>query len=353
VIVVELRRDHFIMLLNALDSVGVETVTVDHPSDDVGTILEVHLDDESPTATVSCRTQPEEYEETRASIRLEHGSRPYEDLPEYHELVVALTAAGVVDLANQADVEAYLDEVCYPAVGEGEPPVMIGIDANVFAWDFPETLGIDHRSGSTDDAGRRPTSGYALSNGVSDELHWEYSHYRVEPLVEAFGDEFERLEDQPGGSKRVGHLGMQEYQSLIATRNVDLVDSQPGDGSIIEGYAEYQSESRKRPLLLSNDYEFVERAQAADLLAQHLAFQSALPRRTTATWAEVADALYYLAVLFGVIRLPKVTLYGAWEDKRDRHWQANEIDVVCRGTQANVREPLVRHRRLAAAFDEV
>jgi hypothetical protein len=91
----------------------------------------------------------------------------------------------------------------------------------------------------------------------------------------------------------------------------------------------------------------------ADLYAQHLAFQLSLPRRTTASWAEVADCLFNLAILFGVLKLPKVTLYGVWNGKEDTHWQTDQIDIDCRGSQSAIKPILARHRRIAECFDDM
>lgn len=348
----ELRRDHLVMLLNGLSRQGVDTVTVDHPAEDVGTLLRIRLRDE-PTATVQFRTRLADYRAARDDVRLQYGDRPFDDLPDPGAYVAALTGSGLLDFANRDRIDDYLDDVCYPAVESGDPPVMVGIDANVFPWDIPSRLGIDHRTGDTDDRDRRPTNGYALSNGVVDELHWKFSHYEVDSLVDAFGEEFRRLEGQPGGSKREGRLGIQAYQSLVGSANVDIVDSEPGDDEIIDGYVRYDERSRKRPLLLSNDYEFVEKALDRGLFAQHVAFRSSLPRRTTVPWSAVVDALYYLTLAFGVLVLPKATLYGVWTEKTDRNWQREELDVDCRGAESALRPHLVRHRRIASEFDRI
>lgn len=51
--------------------------------------------------------------------------------------------------------------------------------------------------------------------------------------------------------------------------------------------------------------------------------------KSTDSWTQAAELLYYLAVLFGVIRLSKVTVYGVWNGKDRRHWQHEEIDFDC------------------------
>lgn len=73
----------------------------------------------------------------------------------------------------------------------------------------------------------------------------------------------------------------------------------------------------------------------------------------TTSWDVVADTLYYLSLLFGVLVLPKATLYGVWEDKHDHNWQIDEIDVDCRGTGSNLQTILARHRHIAREFERI
>lgn len=191
-------------------------------------------------------------------------------------------------------------------------------------------LDIDQRTGQTDVAGRRATNGYALATGVKEELNWYYKHFDIYSLETAFGSEFDRLTNQPAGANREGFLGLYTYRRLVATRNVDEIETETGDNHIIARYAEYAEESRKTPLLVSNDREFIENAKEAGLLAHHVSFTPVLPRTVTATWDEIADALYFLGVLFGVLTLPKVTLYGVWNGKSGHQWQDETVALEFR-----------------------
>jgi len=73
----------------------------------------------------------------------------------------------------------------------------------------------------------------------------------------------------------------------------------------VDAYAEYDQDSRKRVILLSNDHGFVELAREEGVLAQHVSFPVDIPRKVTVSWDELQDSLYTLSVLFGVLRLPK------------------------------------------------
>lgn len=161
-------------------------------------------------------------------------------------------------------------------------------------------------------------------------------------LVQAFGPEFDRLTNQPAGENREGFLGLYAYRNLRSSRNVDFVETGTGDEEIIDGYATYAADTRRDVLLLSNEYGFIENATDRGLLAHHTAFSPVLPRRTTASWRAIGDTLYILAVLFGVLVLPKVTLYGVWNGKDGTHWQHGQLIVNCRSPKI---EPLIERQQ--------
>jgi hypothetical protein len=83
--------------------------------------------------------------------------------------------------------------------------------------------------------------------------------------------------------------------------------------------------------------------------AVHVEYPIGTPRAVTATWDEIRDTLYVLAVVFGVLKLPKVTIYGVWDDKTGRHWRAQEVDVVARSPAVETR--LERDQSVLDAYD--
>lgn len=193
---------------------------------------------------------------------------------------------------------------------------------------MPDILRLDPERYS-DDKGRRPVNGFALTTGIYDELSWHYNHYETRALEDAFGPEFARLDDQPAGANREGFLGLYEYRRLRDHRYADTIESETGDEAIVEAYAAYDEDSRKRVILLSNDHGFVDLARDADVVAQHVGFPIDIPRKVTVTWDELRDTLYTLSVLFGVLTLPKVMLYGVWNGKSGEDWQRQHLDVDC------------------------
>lgn len=337
------------LLLNALYETGKRRVTVKHPCGDVGELLRVQLKAPFDSPVRFTQSLPE-YDEKRGVIQREYGQDAHDDLPDDNAYVRSIVASGVLDILNRDEVDEFVRRHGYRDLEAGHSPVVAGIDANIMPWDMGSVLGIDHVDGETDDAGRSPTNGYALATGVKEELDWHYNQYRTASLVKAFGDEFERVDNQPAGDNREGFLGLYEFRRLMADRNVDLVDCDTGDENIVAAYKEFAAESRKDVVLFSNDFGFTELASDAGVPAQHVDFPRTLPRKTTASWDEIADLIYYLTVRFGVLVLPGATLYGVWNGKDGRHWQYEELVVDPRSP--TVEEALERDQQIVDVFDQ-
>jgi rRNA-processing protein FCF1 len=342
-----LSRQELTAVLNALWTEGVERVTVEHPCTEVGTLLEIDLD-VAEESTVRIRAGRQTYNSRREAVHLDHGTRAYEDLPDAHTYCQALTAGGLVDVHNAGEIDSFLERHAYPDLEAGHPPVFAGIDANIFPWRVPEVLGIDPQRPEYDDQ-RPPINGYALSSGVESELDWQFKQRHTQQIAEAFGPEFERLEDQPAGSRRAGFLGSAAFRRLRANRRSEVIETAEGDEAIVEGYREWAANGRKNVVLFSNDRGFVNRATDTGVPAVRVEYPVGTPQTVTATWDEIRDTLYVLAVVFGVLKLPKLTLYGVWNGKTGHHWRAQEVDVVARSPAVETR--LERDRSVLDAYD--
>lgn len=343
----ELPRHHITHLLNALYTEGVTTITVTHPCETIGDLLEIDITDPTET-TVRFSTGALTYQDAREAVHVEHGEQAYDDLPDKQTYIQALVAGGLVDVENADALATFFRQHAYPDLDAGHPPVALGIDTNLLAWRMPDVLELDPER-YEDEAGRRPVNGFALADGIHDELQWHHKHYETRALEAAFGPSFARLDEQPAGANREGFLGLFEYRKLRDHRYADTVPGERGDEAIVEAYADYDEESRKRVILLSNDHGFVERAREAAILAHHVSFPIDIPRTVTVTWDELEDTLYTLAVLFGVLDLPKVTIYGVWNGKSSEDWRNEHLDVDCRSDAVGDR--LRRDHAITSAYE--
>jgi hypothetical protein len=323
------ERQRLMVLLNALYDHGVNSIPVEHPCDEIGELVRIELEDNGEAA-VRFTQGSITYQGNRELIPAKYGEAAYDDLPDAQTYTRTMVASGHVDPGNLDAIIDFVNRHGYADLEAGHDPVVIGLDANIMPWRLPEVLGIDSETGDRDDRGRRPTNGYALATGVKEELDWHFKQYNTRELTAAFGEEFERLDNQPAGSNREGLLGLYEYRRLPTSRSVDIVECETGDEAIVEGYRKFNEQSRKTAILLSNDRGFVERSNTAGVPGQHIEYPVDLRRKVPGSWTEACELLYYLSVLFGVVVLPKVTVYGVWNEKDGRHWQHEQLDVDSR-----------------------
>lgn len=343
-------REHLTVILNALYDEGETRISVEHPCEEIGELFRIELAGHRDS-TVRFTQGAMSYADNRNDVHQKYGDSPYDDLPDHREYIKGFLAGGLIEPKNRAEIDTFLDRHTHPDLPAGHNPVMIAYDTNLSGYRIPEVLGIDPITGTTDAEGRPPTNGYALSGGVKEELDWYYKHFSTTNLEDAFGSEFARLKEQPAGANRVGFLGLYEFRRRMSNRAVDIVPSGTGDAEIINTYEAYDKGNRKRVLLFSNDYEFVEEARNQDLWAQHIAFPVDMPRKETATWANIANTLYIMTILFGVLKLPKVTLYGVWEGKSGLEWQQEQVDVDVRSPV--VKPKIERDREIVDAFESL
>lgn len=344
----QIERQQLVVLLNALYDQGVMSIPVKHPSPDIGKLVRIELEDNGQ-ATVRFTQGAITYRDSREAIQTQYGEPAYEDLPDSATYIRAIVASGLVAPNNLGEITDFIDRYGYADLEAGNEPVVVGVDANLMPWQLPRVLDIDSETGSTDDRERRPTNGYALATGVKEELDWHFKQYNTRELTDAFGEEFARLDNQPAGGNREGLLGLYEYRRVPTNRPVDIIECETGDEAIVEGYRQFHEDSRKSVILLSNDHGFIDRSIDAGVPAQHVEFPVDMPRKTTGSWTQAAELLYYLGVLFGVITLPKVTVYGVWEGKDGRHWLHEELDIDCRSPK--VEPQLERDLSILAATD--
>jgi hypothetical protein len=326
----QLARPHLTVLLNALYDTGTTTIPVEHPSDEVGELFRIEFDDSGET-TVRLTTDLEAYADARSEVNSQYGEPAISELPDQRSYLSAFIAGGLLEPANRAEIDDFLTSNGGRDLNAGHRPLVAGFDTNLVPWRIADVLGL--LSGE-----QSAVNGFALATGVLDELEWGYKRSDTQSLTETFSADFEELWNQPAGSSREGRLGENYYRRLRDSRYAEEVPTDEGDEPIVDGYASFQNEGRKDVMLFSNDRDFIERAHANRVLAQRIEFPSALSRKVTTSWEAIQDTLYVLTVLFGVLSLPKVTLYGVWKGKEGMDWHDEALKLNCRSPKV---EPLI------------
>jgi len=344
----ELTREQLTILLNALYEDDIRRLTVSHPSDAVGELVEFELGDPFESE-VMVHTDRDEYIDRLQEVDRQYGSPAVGDLPNPSSYLNAFFAGDLLPADNDDEIIEFLEHYGSPDLNAGHRPVFAGFDTNLLPWRIASVFGL-RQSGYW---GRQPVvNGFVLATGVRDELDWDHKHNKsdIRQLEEAFGDSFSRLFNQPAGSNREGRLGEIHYRQLRDHQYADEIETSQGDDEIIAGYDDYQAEGQKDVLLFSNDRNFVERAQNHRILAQHVELPREIPRKIEASWEQIRDILFMLTILFGVLEIPKTTLYGVWAGKGGQQWRNETIDVECRSPK--LAPKLERDKRIVDTYVE-
>lgn len=327
----EVSRQHLTVLLNALYDTGTTQVSVAHPSPEIGELVSITLGD-AASSTLRFESSLDEYAAARSAVNSTHGSPVSDELPSVQSYGNAFLAGGILTPSNQDKIDSFLDRHGHPDLTAGHRPVVAGFDTNLLPWRIADVLELFPGQDAT-------VNGFALATGVRDELDWDKKRSDTRAIEKAFGEEFDALWNQPAGARREGRLGETYYRQLRDHRYAEEVNTGRGDEAIIQGYDEYQGDSGKDVLLFSNDRDFVERSRSHRVLAQRVEFPHSLPTSVDISWPAIQDTLYVLTVLFGVLKLPKVTLYGVWKGKGGQAWQNEELLLDCRSPKV---EPMIR-----------
>jgi len=315
----QLGVDQLPLVWNALWDAGEDRIAVDHPAEALAPLCEVTLDE-----TVTLRPQAiETYAAARTAVATEWGEDVAAELPRASSVCGAYLAAGVIQPANAAAIAKTVEATGGADLTAGHRPVKVGFDTNLLAWRPHVALGA---TAGTD----APYDGYALATGVRDELKWEAKVSDTHRLERAFGEEFVELWNQPAGQRREGRLAEVMYRRLRDRREGTEVQTATGDDVIIEGYDTMRTHQRCDVVLFSGDRDFIERAQSHRIPGAWVELPRTLPARVQTDWAGLGRLVYHLTVLFGVLRLPRVTLYGVWRGKSGQAWTDRTLQLGCR-----------------------
>lgn len=340
-----LERSLCTVLLNRLYDRGDTVLSVEHPGEDIGELVRIELG-KHDGCTVHFTHDRDGYANARTTVARSYGDRVADDLPSPQDYINAFVAAGILDVSNRDEIEQFLDRYGDPNLLDGHKPVMAIFDTNLIPWRLDETLGLRHP-----EAGLGYVNGFVLPTGIRDELDWDVKCDDTRPFVEAFGEEFEAYWNQPLGAVRVGRLGLEQYRSIRDIQQADEIVSETGDKEIIAALDEYQSERRREVLLFSNDRNIVERSRSHRMPAQRVDLPDDVPKSATATWSEVGNLLFQLAVQFGILTLPAVTLFGVWSGKEGIDWQRERIRLDCRSP--TIKEQLAGDLNIIETFNEL
>lgn len=319
-----IARENLTVLFNRFLDRNETEITVSHPGNEIGDLLTIEFGDYDD-CTIHFEQTVEDYAEARNDVRRKHPEAVAKDLPTASEYVKAVLASGIIEIENQDEVQTLVERYGNPDLMAGHRPVFAGFDTNLLPWRIDRILGLRDPV-----EGVGYVNGFVLASGVRDELDWDYKCHNTDPFVDAFGDQYEEYWNQPLGDARHGRMGLVRYRNIRDIQQAHEIDCESGDEAIVDGYDNYEEQHRGEILLFSNDRTFVERARSHTILAQWIDLPNRLPAETTATWNEVEHLLHMLAISFGILELPSVTMYGVWRGKDELDWRRERLKIDAR-----------------------
>lgn len=312
------------VVLNAIAATEDE-ITVSHLCDTIGDLYTFEVGD-AHDSNIQFEKSADEYAAARSQIM---GDQAQAEVPEQDAYVRSFTTS-VLDFANQDELENFISRYASRDPSEGHRPVYGVLDANLIRWQLGDSLGIEPDNGGL--------NGSLLVTGVRDELHRYGGDEKINDTTELENElhqKYNRLFNQFKGQCREQRLGLEQYQYLDSQIYSEEQTSDTGDANILAECEAFRSESGYDLMFFSNDRNAVEMAREKNILGQRVEFPNSMGDETTASWTEFELLLYVHAMLFGIIRLPKVDLYGVWAGSSGD--TSGRVLVDCRSRQ-------VRHR---------
>ena len=129
----QLTRPHLTVLLNALYDTETTTIPVEHPSNEIGELFRIEFDDSGET-TVRLTTDLRTYADARSDINSAYGEPAISEIPDQRSYLSALIAGGLLELANQGEIEDFLTTNGSRDLNAGHRPLVAGFDTNLVPW---------------------------------------------------------------------------------------------------------------------------------------------------------------------------------------------------------------------------
>jgi len=316
----KITREQLPLLFNALYSTGNPTITVDHKSTLLSTLYEIELDRGKP-ATIRFTTNLDQYQEERSDVERQYGEQARSEIPSRRSFLGAFTSR-VLEFDNQDEISEKIDPFRNRRIQHSNTASLAVFDTNLIQYWPAQQLGVAPEQ-------EQGLNGYAVVTGVRDELRDYDGDEKINntrALEDAFGNEFGGLFNQLKGTPRQLRLGRQYWSRLQRELYTEKIKSDKGDNEITAAC----ENSGFDLVLFSNDAGFISAGKECGLPSIRVDFPQSFPRKTDVTWEEAATTLYIHAVQFGILRLPKVDLYGVWKRKESEEWESDTLAVRCR-----------------------
>jgi len=259
------------------------------------------------------RAEPEEggykLKITRGEMDFEE-QRAHQELPSYNDLLECLIAAGVTGYENQKLFNEYLK-----AYRRLRKPVFLSPDTNILYHRFLTNSSIDLREVLLVDTVREE---------IEASLNFKYSPVQVNEMKrEVKYQQFllDEIVNRRMKRSRLACIALAEYRELrryaVEIEGVEpsTNDTEQNDLTIVKTLRRFEKERVALPVILTADRQMADLCEAEGI--EH--FHFSLPHVAEAdfcTYSSMLRLIYNLAMVFGVVRLNSVVIFGEFKGKR-------------------------------------
>ncbi len=269
-----------------------------------------------------------------------------------------LKLTGIIPPSNLDKIKKVIvsEFACNPLVGD--PPTLLCMDTNLFRHRL-YTHTLSRILSEKENQNLKP--GFLLPETVQGELkrfNYKYKDAEVTALLNAVNAVLFSMQDTKkwmnhicGGfsnqnkfTDRKVRLGHQDFVNCMkfkfSTLTPSVGNTGDPDSRIIDEVKDYVKSKHHRIILLSEDRDFVARAQGlSDIHPQLVEFppKNKAPEKFTTTWFHLSQLLYSAAIWFGGVLIsekqsggndPIFSLNGIWKGKTPEDWNSEYAKVT-------------------------
>jgi hypothetical protein len=219
---------------------------------------------------------------------------------------------------------------------KGEKPIFLSFDTNALRRRYYTLISnlVKHRNSR--DRNRPIKAGFVVSRGVLKELEGFDRKYREDDIHAMAAarsikdDSLKEFFNKLKLEERLVRLGFVEYRKMSRREYFFEVEGEPGDRAILDALEQFCKGSTRDVLVLSEDSDFVERANSRRLKGVRLDLPKVIPSSIDVDWETIAQLLYVAAITFGAISIRggvTAKLFGIWSGKKAEHWNSETLRI--------------------------
>lgn len=316
-------KDYFVALLNELSRDSGQVV-VKYPP--IGTIFTIKIDE-------MCTLYPmpkEEFKYLRKNLLdpWHHDKFISNEIPTDMDLTTCLYASSILRSEGESSLKDKLQEGCKRNLMKGDKPLFIGYDTN----------SLRHRSNRVvaeilSGLSRDPVMniGFCLNEIIKEELRYRWDHkYRISDVNELskVHRQAHNFLNQHPKDARMARMGAVEYKHIMTQPNcVETIGRGYGDIKIIRSFEFFRDKRNVDILLISGDNDFTAMAHEEKMNALYLKQPTSYDKELEASWEQVVELLYCVAVVFGHVLINGIDVYGIWKGKVEDDWDGYRISI--------------------------